>query len=170
MDELRNFVYPSLKLYSTDTDFFVVPEKENTVLKIEKQTGTLSMVSSQIVPFTTLDLEPRDVVALIGITEMVACPYLMIATESELVGYVDGDKPVYRIPNTDLIPFAKSFSHLTQTQLSDIGKYLDMIKFMLSCPELYYSSSFDLTHTMQRLQGTGPQFLSASLISRADMR
>ncbi|KAK4884701.1 hypothetical protein RN001_000972 [Aquatica leii] len=45
-----------------------------------------------------------------------------------------------------------------------------MIKQVLATPHLYFSYTYDLSHTMQRLNGTGPDFLSQSLVERGDSR
>ena len=170
MSELPQFAYAGLQLYSTQNEFYFVAETADSALKIDKESVSFEVISAKNVPYTSVEKEPTGVVAFLGIVDLVACPYLAVAVESELVGYVDGDKPIHRVVKTDLIPFSKSLSHLTPIQVADNTKFIEMVRSMISIPELYYSASYDITHTMQRLQGTGPQFLNAPLVNRADLR
>lgn len=45
-----------------------------------------------------------------------------------------------------------------------------MIDHVLNTPYLYFSYTYDLTHTLQRLHNTTPDFLQQSLLERADQR
>ena len=49
--------------------------------------------------------------------------------------------------------------------------YLSMLEYALSTPSYYFSTSFDLTHTLQRLASTDDEgFKSEPLSNRADHR
>ena len=41
-----------------------------------------------------------------------------------------------------------------------------MIEYILGSENFYFSYTYDLTHTLQRLQNTTPEFYSAPLIDR----
>ena len=45
-----------------------------------------------------------------------------------------------------------------------------MIELVLRTEAFYFSYSYDITHTFQRLQISSPDFYAASLIERADQR
>lgn len=49
-------------------------------------------------------------------------------------------------------------------------KYLSMIEQVLKTDAFYYSYSYDISHTFQRLQTSPPEFQTAPLIERADPR
>ena len=48
--------------------------------------------------------------------------------------------------------------------------YLSMLEFSLSVEALYFSSSFDITHSMQRVACADESFTSEFLAVRADNR
>jgi phosphatidylinositol 4-phosphatase len=48
--------------------------------------------------------------------------------------------------------------------------YLDMMKQLLDTPYLYFSYTYDLTHSLQRLNSMSPEFLQLGLLERADTR
>ena len=72
--------------------------------------------------------------------------------------------------------FLKSFCHTSSKHLkcnfqrSDNTTYLSMLEYALSTKSFYFATSFDITHTMQRLASTDEEFLSEPLSSRADNR
>jgi phosphatidylinositol 4-phosphatase len=45
-----------------------------------------------------------------------------------------------------------------------------MIKHLLDTPYLYFSYSYDITHSLQRLNSMPPEFLQTGLLERADVR
>jgi len=45
-----------------------------------------------------------------------------------------------------------------------------MLQQVLNTPYLYFSYTYDLTHTLQRLHSMAPEFLQMSLYERADSR
>ncbi|XP_059520304.1 phosphatidylinositol-3-phosphatase SAC1 isoform X4 [Myotis daubentonii] len=55
-------------------------------------------------------------------------------------------------------------------QLQDNKTFLAMINHVLSVDGFYFSTTYDLTHTLQRLSNTSPEFQEMSLLERADQR
>ncbi|KFD51848.1 hypothetical protein M513_07177 [Trichuris suis] len=106
---------------------------------------------------------------LFGIIRLVAGPYLIVISESELVGTIYEQK-VFRITRTDLFQFSRSTAHLSELQVQDNLVFLEMVKTVLAFESFYYSPTYDLTHTLQRLNNTSPEFLLMSLHERADNR
>jgi len=80
------------------------------------------------------------------------------------------DKKIYKIHRTELIPYARSVSHLSTFQSNANSKYLSMIDLVLRTEAFYFSYTYDITHTFQRLQNSPPDFHSNSFIERADQR
>uniref|UniRef100_A0A452TGI1 Phosphatidylinositol-3-phosphatase SAC1 n=1 Tax=Ursus maritimus TaxID=29073 RepID=A0A452TGI1_URSMA len=60
--------------------------------------------------------------------------------------------------------------HLTDIQLQDNKTFLAMINHVLNVDGFYFSTTYDLTHTLQRLSNTSPEFQEMSLLERADQR
>uniref|UniRef100_A0A8C2SGZ9 Phosphatidylinositol-3-phosphatase SAC1 n=1 Tax=Capra hircus TaxID=9925 RepID=A0A8C2SGZ9_CAPHI len=59
---------------------------------------------------------------------------------------------------------------LLSLQLQDNKTFLAMMNHVLSMDGFYFSTTYDLTHTLQRLSNTSPEFQEMSLLERADQR
>ncbi|KAF2983922.1 hypothetical protein EK904_005281, partial [Melospiza melodia maxima] len=55
-------------------------------------------------------------------------------------------------------------------KLQDNKVFLSMLNHVLSVDGFYFSTTYDLTHTLQRLANTSPEFQEMSLLERADPR
>lgn len=89
---------------------------------------------------------------------LLACPYLIVIDDAQNVGTV-ANQDVFRVTSTHIIPYSKSMSHLDEKQIRYNTNYLDMIKATLNTPYFYFSYTYDLSHSMQRLHNTNPEFL-----------
>lgn len=94
---------------------------------------------------------------------------LVIATHRLPVGYIN-NQVIWRLAGVDIIPYIPSLLHLSETQKQDNENYLNMIRSILDTPYLYFSYSYDITHTLQRLHSMSPDILKMSLHERADSR
>jgi SacI homology domain len=63
-----------------------------------------------------------------------------------------------------------SFDNQLCLQKQQNEYYLNMMKQLLDTPHLYFSYTYDLTHSLQRLNSMSPEFLQMGLLERADMR
>ena len=126
-----------------------------------------------VIPYTASmipgDSERKLVYAVIGIINLIAGPYFIVATAVSRVGSIF-HQPILRIDKTEVIPFSKTTLHLTEEQTSFNTQYLSMIKNVLSTEHFYFCASYDLTHTVQRLSNFPPDFQSQSMFDRADKR
>lgn len=100
----------------------------------------------------------RKIWGIIGTIRLLACRYLIIITEAIEIGTIAGHQ-IYKIVATEVIPYTKSSLHLSEKQLQNNSTYLEMIKSVLNTPHFYFSYTYDLSHTMQRLHNTPPEFL-----------
>ena len=89
---------------------------------------------------------------------MLACPYLIVIDQAQKVGTI-ANQDIYRIQSTDVIPYSNSMIHLNEKQAQNNSSYLEMVKSVLNTPYFYFSYTYDLSHTMQRLHNTNPDFL-----------
>lgn len=112
---------------------------------------------------------PREFCGFLGSVKLLAGTYLVLATHRELVGFIAGHA-IWRLAGTELVPYFKSTLHLSAEQIRDNADYVNMIDLVLNTPYFYFSYSYDITQTLQRLHGTSPDFLSQSLLERADQR
>ena len=92
-------------------------------------------------------------------------PYLIVITKVSKVGEIYGQS-VYKIEETEIIPFSRTTLHLTEDQIQFNKSYLAMIKTVLDTPYFYFSYTYDITHTLQSLYNSGPDFTSKSLFER----
>lgn len=86
-------------------------------------------------------------------------------TESVRVGTLCGEN-IFRVLQTDIIPYSRTTLHLTEDQIQFNSTYLSMLKTVLNTQNFYFCNSFDITHSLQRLSNAGPDFVSSSLIDR----
>lgn len=108
-----------------------------------------------------LTASKRKIWGVIGTIRLLACRYLIVITEAEWIGTI-ARQQIYKIISTDVIPYSKSALHLNEKQIQINTTYLEMIKFALAMPHYYFSYTYDLSHTMQRLHNTLPEFLEVS--------
>ena len=131
-----------------------------------------------------LDLQPNNgqipavatrkpIAGILGIISLVSGPYLVVVTRKARLGALQGSGEVWRVVETEIISYARSEHHLTQTQAEANRKYTDMLKQVLSTPYFYFSYTSDLSHSRQRLDAlstNGEVFYNRSLVQRAEQR
>ncbi|KAK2560828.1 Phosphatidylinositol-3-phosphatase SAC1-B [Acropora cervicornis] len=141
----ENAVYRALKLHIAQDKFYIEPRDQQSVgdqiLEIDRVTQELSL----------------------------AGPYLVVITKKTLVGLIKGHE-VWKIKGTDVLAFPRATLHLTEKQQQNNSVYLSMVQSVLQTESFYFSCSYDLTHTLQRLSRTSPDFLQMPLFERADPR
>ena len=80
---------------------------------------------------------------------------------------------MWRVVETEIISFARSEHHLTQTQCETNRKYTEMMKQVLSTPYFFFSYNYDLSHSRQRFEETiasSSEMMAQSLVQRAETR
>lgn len=90
-------------------------------------------------------------------------------THRIFVGLVNG-QAIWQMAGFDLVPFSQGVNHLTDEQKALNDSYVDMVKQTLDMPYYYFSYTYDVTHTLQRLNGMPPEFQGMGLHERADSR
>ncbi|XP_011141831.1 phosphatidylinositide phosphatase SAC1 isoform X2 [Harpegnathos saltator] len=161
-------VYDNLYLYVTPEKFFVEPVGTKVLLvvdRVSEQIYTQAGTASQI-PTTA---SRRKIWGLVGTIRLLACRYLIVIMDAQMCGTIAGHQ-IFRISSTDMIPYSRSSLHLTLKEIQSNSTYMEMIKSVLNTPHFYFSYTYDLSHTMQRLHNTTPEFLQMPLHDRADPR
>ncbi|XP_068694937.1 phosphatidylinositol-3-phosphatase SAC1-like isoform X1 [Montipora foliosa] len=168
---VEDAVYRALKLHISQDKFYIEPRDQQSVgdqiLEIDRVTHELSLADNegQIPP----SAESRDIFGILGIINLLAGPYLVVITKKTLVGLVKGNE-VWKIKGTDVLAFPRATLHLTEKQQRNNTTYLSMVQSVLQTDSFYFSCTYDLTHTLQRLSRTSPDFLQMPLFERADPR
>ena len=111
----------------------------------------------------------RKICGVLGTINLISGKQLVVATHRVAVGFVN-NQVIWRLAGFDIIQYIPSMLHLNETQRKENETYLAMIRTILDTPYLYFSYSYDITHTIQRLHSMSPDQLSLSLLERADQR
>ena len=113
----------------------------------------------------------KPIAGILGIISLISGPYLIVVTRKQRLGTVAGNGEVWRVVETEIISYARSEHHLTQTQAEANRRYTDMLKQVLSTPYFYFSYTFDLSHSRQRFDALKTnEFLNKSLVDRVEER
>nr|KAI8763601.1 phosphatidylinositide phosphatase SAC1-like; partial [Biomphalaria glabrata] len=164
-------VFDSLKLHITSDKFIVEPFaghlKNPNVLVIDRVTQDISL--HDFVHDIPASAITKSIYGIIGIIRLVAGPYLIVVTEREKVGHILNNV-VWKVTKTELLCYKRSLTHLNERQITINKSYLSLMEVMLNTEHFYYSPTFDLSHTVQRLYNTSPEFTSLGFLERADQR
>uniref|UniRef100_A0A671USU7 SAC1 like phosphatidylinositide phosphatase b n=1 Tax=Sparus aurata TaxID=8175 RepID=A0A671USU7_SPAAU len=106
---------------------------------------------------------------LISHHPLISGMYLVVITKKKKVGDLLGHA-VWKALDFDIISYKKTILHLTDNQMQDNKTFLSMINNVLHTDGFYFATDYDLTHTLQRLANTSPEFQEMSLLERADQR
>ncbi|XP_015118283.1 phosphatidylinositide phosphatase SAC1 isoform X2 [Diachasma alloeum] len=161
-------VYDDLYLYTTNEKFYVEAVGTKVLLTVDRlnqhiftQVGTASQI-----PQTA---SRRKIWGIVGTIRLLACRYFIVITDAEQIGTIAGQQ-VFKAITTEVIPYSRSDLHLSEKQIQNNTTYVEMIKTVLNTPYFYFSYTYDLSHSMQRLHNTPPEFLQMPLHERADSR
>eukprot|EP00795_Rhopilema_esculentum_P001102 gene1102-15437_t len=167
----ENSVYKLLRLHTASDKFYVQPldsdSSSTKILEIDRVTQELQLTDNagQI----PRDSESQEICGILGIIHLLPGPYLLTITKRKLVGILNGHE-IWQIKDADILPFPKSILHLTEEQTRDNKVFIQMVKAILQNDGFYFSYTYDLTHTMQRLHNTSMDFAYIPLFERADPR
>lgn len=147
--------------YITPEKFFVEPKESNVLLSIDRASERICLEhNTRQIPTTG---SRRPVCGILGTITLISGKYLIVATHRIHVGYIAGQS-VWRLAASDVIPYTRSTLHLTNEQNSDNKVYISMVEQLLNTPDIYFSYTYDLTHSLQRLHNTAPDFLQVGFI------
>lgn len=143
----------------TATQIVLVIDRINHDIGLETNTGQIPAIANR-----------KPIAGLIGIINLLSGPYLVVVTRKARVGEVCG-ADIWRVVETEIISYARAEHHLTASQLAANRRYTAMLQQILSTPYFYFSYSWDISHTRQRLDELrSPEFLQKSLLARSDPR
>jgi len=92
----------------------------------------------------------KPIFAVLGIIQLLAGPYLIVATETTLVGKIQGQE-IWAIKEADLIRIAPKsvLNELTTQENIDEFKYISLILGVFQSGNFYFSHTYDLTRSLQ---------------------
>lgn len=142
-----------LSFVSTPTDYTFFADESAKALRISKPNGELSIVDSET--------EKRAkhvgvrISAIYGILQLRLTKYVVVVTSSKKMGHLSASHGIYRALKFDFLP-------LKEWKMRDVNeeKYLALAKENLDCASLFFSPTYDLTNSSQRICDLhGPQYL-----------
>ncbi|KAI9563359.1 hypothetical protein GHT06_010820 [Daphnia sinensis] len=161
-------VYDNLILYETNDQFLFEPIHDpGNILVIDRLNQEYSFSNGKThFPSTS---KSRSIFGIVGTIRLLAGPYLVVITKRSKAGMVHG-QDIWKIEETEILPFAKTILHLNGEQLAENKLFKSMIEHVLNIPHFYFSYTFDLTHSLQRLHKMTPESSQIPLHERADKR
>ncbi|XP_016303374.1 phosphatidylinositide phosphatase SAC1-A-like [Sinocyclocheilus anshuiensis] len=152
--------------HTTPEKFFIEACDDGDVLTIDRVSTEMSLaVRKDVSPAAVT----RPICGIMGTIRLVAGTYLIVITKKKKVGDLLGHA-VWKATDFDIISYKKTVLHLTDTQMQDNKAFLSMINSVLNADGFYFSTDYDLTHTLQRLANTSPDFQEMTLLERVDQR
>ncbi|XP_038246573.1 phosphatidylinositol-3-phosphatase SAC1 isoform X1 [Dermochelys coriacea] len=160
--------YEKLKLHITPEKFYVeaCDDGADDVLAIDRVSTEVTLTVKKDVPPSAIT---RSIYGILGTIRLVAGNYLIVITKKKKVGECF-NHAVWKATDFDILSYKKTMLHLTDIQLQDNKAFLTMLSHVLNVDGFYFSTTYDLTHTLQRLANTSPEFQEMSLLERADQR
>ncbi|XP_075952646.1 phosphatidylinositol-3-phosphatase SAC1-B [Anarhichas minor] len=160
--------YESFNLRITPEKFYIetLDDGAEDVLAIDRVSTETTLTVRRDIPASA---ETRPICGLMGTIRLVAGMYLVVITKKKKVGDLLGHA-VWKAVDFDIVSYKKTILHLTDNQMQDNKAFLSMINNVLHTDGFYFATDYDLTHTLQRLANTSPEFQEMSLLERADQR
>lgn len=160
-------VHDDMDFFITSEHFVIEPNGKNEKLTINRITQEITLDEKRT---TTEIRSTRRICGLLGTINLINGLHLIVATHRIFVGVING-QPIWQLAGYDIIPYIPSALHLTEVQKTQSETYLSMIKSVLDTPFFYFSYTYDLTHTLQRLHSMPPEFfLKMGLNERGEPR
>lgn len=161
------YIYSELNLYETGDKFYIQPISEaKRTLIIDRVTNAIEIKADGETPSYT---ETKTIYGVLGIIRLIAGQYIIVATGREKVGTLSG-QDIFKLTSYEVISFSRKMTHLNEKQESIEREYISMIDNVLSTPHFYFSYVYDISHSVQRLQYTSPDFLTSPMYLRGEQK
>jgi len=154
-------VSSQLELSFVDHRFIISSDKSS--IEIDRFSGAVKACNDS----GKLTGTKISIFGVLGIIELIRGPYLIVITDREEIGQLDGHQ-IFRVKGTRIFPF-RDFVNPTEKQKEDEKVYLEMINSVLSLP-FYFSYTTDITNTLQRIHDMSEDALNKPLYKRVDSR
>lgn len=154
--------------YTTPEKFFVHSTDQINELMVIDRVSNRITVEPNNCQLMADDVVQKQIYGIVGIINLIAGPYLIIINNASVVGDINGQN-IYRMENSDLISFTKTDLHLTEEQKNINDIYISMVKSVLNTPYFYFSYTWDVTHSLQRINSSGPDFLKLPVFQRVSL-
>ncbi|GCC29567.1 hypothetical protein chiPu_0008009 [Chiloscyllium punctatum] len=146
--------------------FEACDDGSNDVLMIDRVSNEITLGVKKDIPPSAVT---RSVYGIMGTIRLVAGMYLIVITKKQKMGELF-NHAVWKATEFDIISYKKTVLHLTEMQMLDNKTFLAMLNSVLNTDGFYFTTTYDITHTLQRLANTSPEFQEMTLLERADQR
>ena len=109
--------------------------------------------------------EGEECYGLLGVAKLHTAKYLLVITEARFVGNLK-DARVYRVEKCDYLRYASRSPHADSLD----SLYLSMYSDVISQKSFYFSPTYDLTHTIQRISEFSESKRNTHPVLRAEHR
>uniref|UniRef100_A0A667ZYQ4 SAC1 like phosphatidylinositide phosphatase b n=1 Tax=Myripristis murdjan TaxID=586833 RepID=A0A667ZYQ4_9TELE len=156
--------YESFNLHTTSEKFYIeaCDHGSTDVLTIDRVSMEMTLTVRRDIPPSAVT---QPICGVMGTIRLVAGMYLVVITKKKKVGDLLGHA-VWKALDFDVISYKKTVLHLTDNQMQDNKAFLSMMNSVLHTDGFYFATDYDLTHTLQRLANTSPEFQEMSLLER----
>ncbi|XP_039287841.1 phosphatidylinositol-3-phosphatase SAC1 [Nilaparvata lugens] len=165
----------SIIRHITPENFYVVPADDATLntTVADKRALVINRLSGAVTCDYGGDWTPcgeqMTIYGILGTIRLISGLVLVVVTERTVVGQLN-KQLIFSLDNAATIQYSRSLTHLTEAQIRMHKEYLEMVMQVLTTPGLYFSYTYDITHTLQRLQDFSPDFLVKPMYLRAESR
>ncbi|VDK52708.1 unnamed protein product [Anisakis simplex] len=172
----------------------------DSYLNIDRDSDKLSLIKAAENPVPITEAETKKIHGIVGMIKLVSGYALITIKQALMMGRLNGHE-IWLIKEIEVLPFKRTTLHLTEKQVfhcfsnafdssSVLSKcigvfdvdycnlqkwyernFVDMIHLVLSTSGFYYSTSFDLSHSLQWLdENATPMFKQLPMMGRSDER
>uniref|UniRef100_A0A0V0JCX4 Phosphatidylinositol-3-phosphatase SAC1 n=1 Tax=Schistocephalus solidus TaxID=70667 RepID=A0A0V0JCX4_SCHSO len=106
--------------------------------------------------------KPSTIYGILGTIRLLSGRYLITVDKRGLAGQICGHK-IYRALEISVHRFAKSTSDLNEEEMETETAYIKMLKRVLGIESFYFSHTYDLSLSRQRLSGLSPDVKQQNL-------
>uniref|UniRef100_A0A673IIR1 SAC domain-containing protein n=1 Tax=Sinocyclocheilus rhinocerous TaxID=307959 RepID=A0A673IIR1_9TELE len=156
--------YNTFNLHTTAEKFYIeaCDDGAGDVLAIDRVSTEVTLAVRKDIPPSAVT---RPMCGIMGTIRLVAGMYLIVITKKKKVGDLLGHA-IWKATDFDIVSYKKTVLHLTDTQMQDNKAFLSMINSVLNTDGFFFATDYDLTHTLQRLANTSPEFQEMTLLER----
>ncbi|CAF0761684.1 unnamed protein product [Brachionus calyciflorus] len=158
--------YSNFNLHTSDEYLYIQSYSANEVITIDRLTNEITIRDQNSIPSSAAK---KPIHALVGAIQLIAGNYLIVVTSKSKVGVLD-EHEIWKCEKFEILPFHRNDNHLNEDEKKINSSYKSMVEYFLTTQNFYFSYTYDLTYSLQKLQETSPEFLALPLFERADKR
>lgn len=159
-------IHDSYIIHITEENIYIqpYPNKTDEILVICRITNECKLSVMNTIPDT-----PNKIICdgILGSIKLISGYYLVVVTSKLKIGTLLGHD-IFRVQKVELISYAKNEQKLMENENKSNELCKRMIQSVLQTEYFYFSYTYDLTHSLQQLNNTNPDFFDMSLYQRAN--